>query len=119
MAETVPWSVLGLAVVGDIADTTIYTDRYGKKIAFQKSPPKEPPSPAQINQRNRFRLAQRAWMELSDESASDWERLVQAASLVMTGQNLYISVALRGNLTTLATLERQTGITVVKPPIFV
>jgi len=116
MAHTVPPSAFGLIVSGDVADITIYTDRFGKKVAYPKSPPKEPPSHLQSLLRNRFKVAQKSYMLESPSSKADWELLAQKANLCMTGQNLYISVSMRRTYDILDTLMNQTGVS-VNPPI--
>lgn len=115
MALTLNANVLGLIVSGDVADSTIYTDRFGRKTVFPKSPPKEPPSPLQVQQRERFRLAQNAWMALTPAHRQALENATRACSLALTGQNLYIAIALRAEPDLAATIERQSGITL--PPI--
>jgi len=109
-------NVLGLQVSGDLGPFTIYTDRHGVKVIYPKSPPKEPPSPAQAWQRARFQRAQQDYMALTDETKRAWETLAYHASLCMTGQNLYISIVLKNDYTGLATLIAQTGVFVPDPP---
>ena len=109
--------VMGMIVSGDIGPLTIYTDRHGRKIAFPKAPPKEPPTDLQVSHRARFRSAQQEYMALSHVKRNDWERLSRRASLCMTGQNLYIHIAMKGGLVNLDTLMRQTGLTVDPPTI--
>lgn len=109
-------NILGLQVSGDLGPLTIYTDRLGRKIAFPKSPPKKPPSPAQVIQRARFSSAQAAYMALSDPQKESYELLTILASFCLTGQNLFISVALTHSFQFLDTIERQFGIQVEHPP---
>ncbi len=108
MAYTPPWQLFGTWVSGDVDEITIYTDRFGRKVAFPKAPPEKPPSPRQIHQRERFRLAHVAWKALTDSEKAQLELAALRGSLVMTGQNLYISVALRNDSLALLTLQRQT-----------
>jgi len=108
-------NILGLIVSGDIGGLTIYTDRHGRKIAFPKSPPKKPPSPAQIVQRARFKSAQAAYMAISSDQKARYETIVTRLALCMTGQNLYIHVALSHSFASLSTLERQAKISVTPP----
>ena len=109
-------NILGFQVSGDLGPLTIYTDRIGRKIAFPKSPPKKPPSPAQAVQRERFRLSQVAYMALSQDQKDNYELLVIRASFCLTGQNLFISVALTHSFQFLDTIERQFNISVEHPP---
>lgn len=111
-------NVLGLVVSGDLGDLTIYTDRFGKKVVFPKSPPKDPPSAAQVVQRQRFADAQAAYMSLTHEEKTAYENLALAASLCATGQNLFIHVSLTRAWQFLATLQRQWGIDVPAPPAY-
>ncbi len=111
MAFTVPWQLMGIWVSGDVGELTIYTDRFGRKVPFPKSPPKEPPSPRQVHQRERFRLAHVAWKALTDVEKEQLELATNRGSVVMTGQNLFISVALNNSQDGLDTLARQTNTT--------
>ena len=110
-----PVSMLGLFLSGDLGDETIYTDRYGRKIHYKKSPPEKPPTEPQIQIRTRFKLAQKEYMALAQADRLDYELLVQRASLCMTGQNLFIHVAMKLTFGTLGTLQQQTGISVIPP----
>ncbi len=115
MALGVPANVLGLIVSGDVSGLTIYTDRYGRKVVFPKAPPKEPPTPAQVTIRLRFKQAQQEYMRTSADEKRRWEKISLATSLCMTGQNLFIHVAMRLAYGTLDTLMRQSGINVTPP----
>lgn len=116
MAWTIPWNLIGLSVSGDFGDTTIYTNRRGKKVTFPRSPPTKPPSPLQQHQRARFRQAQANWAALTPQQQRDWELVTMKASLCLTGQNLAIHYALLPEDDFLVTLERQTGIALTRPP---
>ncbi len=113
----VPANVLGLIVKGDVADITIYTDRYGRKVAYKKSPPKKAPSALQTVQRARFAEAVTNWKALSTDVKTLWENISLRTSLYMTGHNLWIHVSLQSATLLLATLQRQSGITVDDPPL--
>lgn len=115
MALGVPANVLGVIVSGDVSGTTIYTDRYGRKVVYPKAPPKEPPTVWQVRIRNRFKLAQAEYMALPADEKAKWETICVRTSLCMTGQNLYIHVAMKGTFGTLTTLMRQSNITVTPP----
>ena len=117
MALGIPANAMGLIVSGDVDGLTIYTDRYGRKIAFPKAPPKEPPTQPQAALRARFRAAQAQYMALSFTDRSEWERLACRANLSMTGQNLLIHVAMQNAFSMLATLMNQTGVTVTPPTL--
>ncbi len=115
MALGFPLNVLGLIVSGDIDGITIYTDRYNRKVGYPKAPPKEPPTEFQVYYRTRFKTAQANYMALSVAEKKDYEDLSRASSICMSGQNLFIHVALKHSFGLLDTLQRQTGITVVPP----
>jgi len=108
-------NILGLIVSGDLGPLTIYTDRHGRKIAFPKSPPKKPPSPAQLVQRERFKAAQAAYMAITPEQKHNYELITKRLALCLTGQNLYIHVALSHAFLSLTTMERQARVTVLHP----
>ena len=115
MALGIPASALGLIVSGDVDGLTIYTDRHGRKVAYPKSPPKEPPTDLQIHCRNRFRSAQAEYMAASLTQKILWEQLTLQSSLCLTGQNLFIHVAMMHSFPLLDTLMQQTGVS-VNPP---
>lgn len=110
MAWSVPWQLMGLEVSGDIGDLTIYTDRFGKKVAYPKAPPKEPPSFLQIIQRQRFADGQAAWMALDPDEKDALERATKKVSAPLTGQNLFISTYMRADSADLQTFSSQSGI---------
>jgi len=117
MAWTVPWNFVGLEVSGDVADLTIYTDRFGKKVAFPKAPPKEPPTFNQMIQRQRFKDGQADWMALTDEEKANLELATKKVSAPLTGQNLWISSYIRNDSSDLETFERQSGVVLpLRPP---
>lgn len=116
MAWSIPWQILGLTVSGDVGGFTIYTDRYNRKVVFPKSPPEKPPSEEQIALRSRFTEAQSAWSVLNASNKAALEEACRKLSVPMTGQNLYIKVALTNDQGALETLERQSGITLPAIP---
>ena len=110
VAWTIPWNLIGTWVSGDVGGLTIYTDRFGRKVAFAKAPPDKPPTQNQIDQRERFRLAQASWSALSDAEKKSLEDVVKATSLCLTGQNLWIHGRLKDGQRLFDTLTSQTGI---------
>lgn len=102
---------------GDIGGLTIYTDRFNKKVSFPKSPPKEPASQRQLDQRLRFREAQVSWAALTDQVKKDLEDMCRQANVPMTGQNIWIHTAMKHDFTAYQTLQNQTGISVPDPPM--
>lgn len=115
MPWTVPWNLVGVSVSGDVGDLTIYTNRNGKKVAFPKSPPKEPPSVAQQSQREAFRTAQASYTSLTSEEKNNLEEVTRRVSLAMTGQNLWMHAVMMGSAELLRTLTHQTGIPLPSP----
>lgn len=115
ISYTIPLNILGFQVSGDIGGLTIYTDRFGKKVAFPKSPPKEPASDRQLQQRLRFREAQQEWKALANQVKKNLEDMCRKANVPMTGQNIWIHTAMRHDFTAYQTLQNQTGITVPEP----
>ena len=113
--SSIPYNLLGLQVSGDLGPMTIYTNRHGKKVFFPKSPPKKPPSVAQIALRARFKSSQADYMALTDAEKLDYENLTKKTCIPMTGQNLWIHVSMTGDQSALDNLERQSDISVVTP----
>ena len=109
--------VLGIHVQGDIGPWTVYTDRYGRKKWFLFSPPTKPPTPPQIAQRERFKAAQKNWKLLTEQQKKDLETACLKTSLVLTGQNLFISAQLTGKQESLQVLARQTKLPLPQAPV--
>ena len=99
-----------MSVSGDVGDLTIYTDRFHKKVAFPKSPPKEPASPLQIIQRENFRSAQKSWSILTNPEKKNLEDACRKLSMPITGQNLYMHAIMVKDDEAYATVERQSQI---------
>lgn len=116
MAFTIPWQILAMGLSGDIGGYTIYTDRFGRKVIYPKSPPEKPPTQRQLTAQQRFRSAQKAWSDLTTEKKENLEEVCKKANASMTGQNLYIHTAMTNDQTAIATLEKQTGITLFAIP---
>ena len=108
-------SMLGLTVSGDVAGVTIYTDRFQRKISYEKAPPQKPASPWQRILRDKFKAAQAQFTALDASDRRDWEDLANRANLCMTGQNLLMHVAMKHKFGLLDTLMLQTGVS-VNPP---
>jgi len=110
MAFTIPWQLMGTTVQGDFADLTIYTDRFNRKIAYRKEHSTKPRSAAQQLQSLRFKLAQSAWKALSPGEKRNLELATLRLSMCLTGQNLFISAAMRNMTTAYATVARQANL---------
>jgi len=116
MAWTIPWNIIGLQVSGDVGDLTIYTDRFGRKVPFPRSPPKQPPSIAQVQRRNQFRQAVQSYMMQTEQVKQQWEDITKKLSLPLTGQNLWISASFSQDSFALQTLNKQANTSVEMPP---
>jgi len=111
----IPWNMVAMRISGDVGGVTIYTDKVMRKVVFPIAPPDKPPSPLQSTRRRRFQLAQAAWKQLTREEKADLEESTRMLGIPLTGQNLYLSVALTGDESPANAISRQTGITL--PPI--
>lgn len=116
MAWSIPWNLIGTWVSGDVGGYTVYTDRFGRKTVFPKSPPEKPPTTAQLAQRARFAAAQSAWSQLSASEKANLEAACRRLSLSLTGQNLFMKASLMNMDSALRTVERQSGITLPAAP---
>lgn len=115
MAYTIPWNLLAMQISGDVGGYTIFTDRFGRKTVFPKSPPEKPPSSQQLIQRQRFKTAQTSWNALSSDQVKNLEDACRITNVPMTGQNLWIHTALTNDTEAMKTIERQSGITLTIP----
>ncbi len=116
MAQQAPtrlFNVLGFAIWGDLHPLTMYKSHRGNMIWFAKTWPKKPPSPLQLNQREAFRDAVDAWNQLPANARNQWRTAAARASLCATGFNLWMHWQLTGDDQAIATLERQTGTTLL------
>ena len=109
--------MLGMRVQGDLGPWTIYTDKKGRKKWFLYSPPTKPATPNQIIHRNRFKTAIESWKALPDDEKAALENASRAASLSITGQNLFVSALLTSRSVSYAAVARQTGITLPELPV--
>jgi len=115
MAWVLPIDLLGLTVSGDLAGLTIWTRKDGRKVSYPFSPPTSPATSKQLHQRSRFRLAQQRWKNLTTSEQEALEELCRESNAPLTGQNLWIHVALTNDQKAMTTLERQTDIIVTHP----
>ena len=107
-------NLLGLRPTGDLGPLTGYTSKRGKPVWFLKAPPKKPPTGWQIHQRNLFRQIARHWNELPALDRLDWQRAAERAHLNITGYNLFVYFHTTRDRHAIATVEQQSGITLVK-----
>lgn len=108
--------LLGTNVSGDLGELTLWTSKRGRLTAARKNPPHLPSSPDQLYQQDRFRQAQAYWSGRPTAEKLAWEAITFVLSLPLTGQNLVISLALRGDKASLDTLIAQSGVSVPMPP---
>lgn len=106
---------LGFVIWGDLGHTTIYRDKQGKVIFFEKTWPHKPPSPAQTIQRARFIDAAAAWQSLTAADHIQWNTATKRASLCCHGYDLFVSWYLTQDTAAIRTLEHQTR-TALLPP---
>jgi hypothetical protein len=106
----------GIDLAGDIGPYTVYTNKNRKLVAFPRSPPKDPPTGAQLRQRYRFTLAIQNWNLLQASERTAWEELSLALSLPRTGLNVFIALSLNPDDASLQTAIDRTGIFVTPPP---
>ena len=115
MSWTMNPSLIGIACAGDCGDLTMYTDRFGRKIWFPKSPPKKPPSAKQAALRLEFKNAQASYMALSVSEKKNLEDACRKTSIPLTGQNLWIHTKMTLDKDAYLTIQRQSGITLPVP----
>lgn len=105
---------IGLRPTGDFADLTVYTNKRGRIVWFDKSPPDKPPSTRQLHQRQMFRYAAQGWRHLRESNRNDWNTAARRAGLYLSGYLLYLVWIIKPDRPAIRTIERQTGITLLK-----
>ena len=111
-------SYLGFQVQGDIGPITYYTQfKAGKKtiVAFAKVWLSDPTTLRQLNHRNRVRAAAAAWKLLTPQVKADWQRACRKLSLRVNGYALWTFWHMIQDRSTIATIERQSGIQLLTP----
>jgi len=103
--------MLGFRPTGDLGPLTIYTDKRGNIVAYPKAPPKEPPTYYQIRQRNRFRLIARLWNAMTAEQRDRWNTCANHSGAAIAGYTLFAWYQLKHDTAAIATLQRQTHVT--------
>lgn len=112
----VPFALLGFRVTGDIGGVSVWTDRHGRKTLYPIAPPKHPASTEQALFRTRFGQAVAAWKALTPTQKENLENACRMMSLRLTGQNLYVSAALKNMNANVQAIARQTGLTLPTVP---
>jgi hypothetical protein len=105
--------MVGFSATGDCGGFTFYTDKRKNRVAFPKSPPKEPPTGLQTHRRNQFRLAALAWENLPPSLRSNWNLAARQAGLRITGYNFFVYYQTKRDLAAVRTIEQQTGLSLV------
>lgn len=106
---------IALLAHGTVAGFIIYTNKNGRKVVYPTPTFTPSSSPAQLQNRDRFRRAQAAWSALSSADKLLLEAACLRTSLPLTGQNLYMRLAMQTNSLKRLTLIRRTGLPL--PPI--
>ncbi len=106
-------TLLGIRPTGDLGPLTCYTSKRGKPVWYLKAPPKIPPTPYQIHQRNVFRLIANAWSALTPAKRKDWIDAGVRARLNITGHNLFFWFSITQDQAVVRTIERQSGISLL------
>jgi hypothetical protein len=82
-------------------------------VTFLKTRPLNPPTPLQLQNQNRMKLAALAWRALPLDTRRQWELATRRASLCLNGYNLWVYHHFTGNDQAILTLSRQTGTTLL------
>lgn len=114
--DDVYWQAIALLASGSISGLVLYTNKNGRIVTYVRTPPTGPPSAKQIQQRARFTTAQAAWSALSAADKAILEQATHILSLPLTGQNLYIRLAMQTNPGKRLTIIRQTGLSLPAIP---
>ena len=107
---------LGPATWGDVWDLTFYRAQNGRLVWYPKTRPKSPASPAQAYHRDRMRLAAKSWNALDPAGRAAWRELARRARIRIGPCALYYAAFTQLRPRWLETIERQTGISVPRPP---
>jgi hypothetical protein len=104
------FGIIGWQGQGDIGPITMYTSRRHKLVWFLRAPALNPPSPLQISQRNKWRIAAAEWWSLSASERENWLRASKVGHLRISGWNLWMYWRLTRDKEAIKTVERSTGI---------
>jgi hypothetical protein len=109
---------LGLRVSGDVADFTFYTNRRGKVVFFLFAPPNTPPSAAQTSKRNAMARIAGNWRLIPGPQRANWRRACLKLHLEVVGFGLFFHLAVKKDLATIRTIERQSNLTLLTTEVF-
>ncbi len=103
---------IGFNPTGDLGGLTSFT-RARNTVWFPKAPPLTPATDWQRRQRDKLRMAAQAWKATNDEERNRWRAASRRAQLYLPGYQLYIWYQLVRDRAKLATIERQSGVTLL------
>ena len=98
---------------GDFGPYTFYTSKRKGLVFFPRAPPKEPASPWQTHQRKIWTAIADMWTNTTQANRDAWEAASKKLRLSITGYNLWMWYHCHGDRPTIATIERQSGITLL------
>lgn len=102
---------------GDVGPLTSYTNKRGI-VVFLKAWLRDPASAKQIKHRNRIRACAKNWKAAPLQTRRNYERASQVGGTQLNGYNVWVCASMNANgRSAIATLERQTHITLPLPPI--
>lgn len=104
-------SLIGWNVTGDWGPLTAYTSQRGNTVWFDKTNPLNPPSIMQQKMRNLYRLYAQAWRAMTADDQAKWALAAARAHLTISGYNLWVWYQRTRNTGALATIQRQSGVT--------
>ncbi len=106
-------SIFGFVVWGDLGPLTLYRNKKARIVAFAKTWPHKPASPAQVIQRTRMIEAAQAWQNLSADEQFQWNVATRRACLCAHGYDLFCHWHMTQDTLAIRTLERQTRTTLL------
>lgn len=109
--------LLGLRIQGDIGDTTLYTDRLGRLVAYPAGFGTPAPSPLQIANWDRWRTIFSDWRRLTRKQRDDYALAARRCHLLATGPALYCYLACRTDLRYWSTICMQSGLALAAPTL--
>jgi len=105
--------LIGFSPTGDLGPLTAYTSRKQGAVWFVKSPPLKAPSPWQLRQRDRFRLAAEAWRSLDENRRNSFDLAAKRARLLVCGYTLWVWWQLRRDAGAMHTIELHSGLKLI------